>query len=158
MVQVLVAVAGDPAESTTVPVKVVVPPVGVPVIAPEEVFRTKPGGSDPVIEYVYGDVPPVATSEELYATPTGAELFGQVRLSAGGAPDTVGPGLTAVLSSNVTAPVRAKALPSSTAPVVSVTDACARMVPTKVEVVPRVAELPTCQKTLAACAPPIRTT
>jgi len=34
----------------------------------------------------------------------------------------------------------------------------ARMLPLKVELVPSVAELPTCQKTLLAWAPPVRTT
>jgi hypothetical protein len=34
----------------------------------------------------------------------------------------------------------------------------ARMVPLKVVPIPRVAELPTCQKTLEACAPPMRFT
>jgi hypothetical protein len=58
-----------------------------------------------------------------------------------------------VLVSSVTAPVRAKALPLSATPVVSVTDAWAMIVPLKIEFVPRVAELPTCQKILAACAP-----
>jgi hypothetical protein len=38
-------------------------------------------------------------------------------------------------------------------PVVAVIDAWARMVPVKVDPVPRVAELPTCQKTLQAWAP-----
>jgi len=37
-------------------------------------------------------------------------------------------------------------------------DAKARMFPENVEEVPRVAELPTCQKTLAALAPLMRTT
>jgi hypothetical protein len=62
------------------------------------------------------------------------------------------------LLSNVTAPVLAKALPWRTAPVPSEMDARARMFPENVEEVPRVAELPTCQKTLAALAPLMRTT
>jgi hypothetical protein len=37
-------------------------------------------------------------------------------------------------------------------------DVSARMLPLKVELVPRVAELPTCQKMLCAEAPPARTT
>jgi hypothetical protein len=69
-----------------------------------------------------------------------------------------GPGFAIGLESNVTAPVSAKALPFSTAPVAIETDAWARMVPLKVEYVPRVAELPTCQKMLAAVTPPVRTT
>ena len=43
-------------------------------------------------------------------------------------------------------------------PVCTVIDVRARMVPTKVELVLRVAELPTCQKTLQAWAPLARTT
>jgi hypothetical protein len=43
-------------------------------------------------------------------------------------------------------------------PVWTVIDARARMLPTKVEFVPSVAELPTCQKTLQAWAPLVRTT
>ena len=62
------------------------------------------------------------------------------------------------MESKVTAPVRANALPFRTAPVVRVMDAWASMVPLKVEPVPRVAELPTCQKTLLAVAPPAKMT
>ena len=42
-------------------------------------------------------------------------------------------------------PVRASARPSSMAPVCSVIEAKARMFPFTTEIVPRVAELPTCQ-------------
>jgi hypothetical protein len=100
--------------------------VGVPVTAPEAVFRLKPGGSDPgAIENVYGDVPPVGTSKELYTAPTRAAFSGQeTAVSVGGVPVVIGdPGLTIVLVSKVTAPIYAKALPFSVAPVVSVTDA-----------------------------------
>jgi hypothetical protein len=62
------------------------------------------------------------------------------------------------LLSKLAAPFRANALPFSTAPVVTVTDAKAMMVPLKIVLVPRVAELPTCQKTLEAWAPPMRFT
>jgi hypothetical protein len=44
------------------------------------------------------------------------------------------------------------------APVVTEIDWRARMLPSKVEFVPSVAELPTCQKTLQAWAPPVRAT
>ena len=71
---------------------------------------------------------------ELYVTPVWAALSGQLTVSVpGGPPVFGGPGLTAVLVSKVTAPVRAKALPSSAAPVVTETDARARMVPLKDE-------------------------
>jgi hypothetical protein len=62
-------------------------------------------------------------------------------------------GTVIVLESNVTAPLRARTLPWTVAPVFSVAEVSARIVPTKLLVVPSVAELPTCQKTLHACAP-----
>jgi hypothetical protein len=53
--------------------------VGVPVIAPVDELSESPGGSEPlIIENVYGAFPPVATSAELYATPTCAVPIGQV--------------------------------------------------------------------------------
>src|SRR5450759_3109305 len=58
----------------------------------------------------------------------------------------------------VTPPFRANALPSSVAPVLKVMDSNAITVPLKTEVVPKVAELPTCQKILDASAPPLRIT
>ena len=60
--------------------------------------------------------------------------------------------------SSVTAPLRASALPSKFTPVVIVMDVSARMFPLNTEFVPKVAELPTCQKTLQASAPLTRTT
>src|SRR6476469_2714539 len=60
--------------------------------------------------------------------------------------------------SSVTAPFLASARPVTFAPVVTVIDVRARMVPSRVEPVPSVAELPTCQKTLAAVAPLMRFT
>jgi hypothetical protein len=54
--------------------------------------------------------------------------------------------------------VASQSLPSTTAPVVAVIVVKARIDPLKVEFVPSVAELPTCQKTLQAWAPLIRFT
>jgi hypothetical protein len=62
-------------------------------------------------------------------------------------------GTLIVLLSNVTAPPRAKTRPLTVAPVSSVIDVVAMIVPAKFVVVPNVAELPTCQNTLHACAP-----
>lgn len=62
------------------------------------------------------------------------------------------------LVSNVIASVIAINLPSTVAPVFAVIDENAIMVPLKSELVPRVAELPTTQKTLSAVAPLVRTT
>ena len=72
--------------------------------------------------------------------------------------DEVAVGIVMVLESKVTAPFLAKSLPSTAAPVVSVMEVKARMFPLKPEVVPRVAELPTCHTTLAAWAPPLKMT
>jgi len=63
-----------------------------------------------------------------------------------------------MLVSKVTAALRASARPFRVAPLVTVMEVSARMLPLKVELVPRVAELPTCQKTLFLLAPPARTT
>jgi hypothetical protein len=73
MLQFAVVVpAALPVESTTWAVKLNVPEVlGVPVIAPVEVFKVKPAGNEPVvIENVYGATPPEATRLDVYATPT----------------------------------------------------------------------------------------
>ena len=59
------------------------------------------------------------------------------------------------LPSSVTAPFRARACPDTFAPVVKVMLVSARMLPASVVVVPRVAELPTCQNTLQSEPPPV---
>ena len=58
--------------------------------------------------------------------------------------------LVIVFVSKVTAPFLAKIRPFTLAPVFKVADIKAKIVPLKVEFVPSVAELPTCQKTLQA--------
>ena len=67
-------------------------------------------------------------------------------------------GVVMTLSSSVTAPILARARPWISVPVVTVMDWSAMMVPTNLELVPRVAELPTCQNTLQGCAPLTRMT
>ena len=64
--------------------------------------------------------------------------------------------LAMLFESRVTAALRAMRRPSIDAPVVAVIDVSARMVPLNEEYVPRVAELPTCQNTFAACVPSVR--
>ncbi len=59
---------------------------------------------------------------------------------------------------SVTAPVRANTRPVTLAPVVTVSLIFARMLPSKAVLVPRVAELPTCQNTFPAVAPLASTT
>jgi hypothetical protein len=127
MLQLLVPVPAGDAESWALEEKGKVPAkVGVPMRSPVATTRLKPGGSDAgvgVMENVYGGVPPVAASKELYATPTWAVPSGQVTATAGGVMVVIGgPGLAIGLESNVTAPISAKALPPSVAPVVSVMD------------------------------------
>jgi hypothetical protein len=67
-------------------------------------------------------------------------------------------GVLNVSVSSVTAPLRARARPCTVTPVVTLIDVRARIVPTNVDPVPRVAELPTCQNTLHCCAPLINVT
>jgi hypothetical protein len=67
-------------------------------------------------------------------------------------------GVVTTLVSSETWPLRARARPSTRALVSIVIDVRARMVPLKLEAVPSVAELPTCQNTLHACAPLVRMT
>jgi hypothetical protein len=62
-------------------------------------------------------------------------------------------GTVIVSSSRVTAPFRASTRPVMVSPVCTAIEVRARMVPAKAELVLRVAELPTCQKTLQAWAP-----
>src|SRR6266513_3368900 len=81
-----------------------------------------------------------------------------VALVGGRGGGTHGIGNRTTLESSVTAAVRANSRPSTVAPVVTVMEAKARMFPLNTEPVPKVAELPTCQKTLAALAPPLRIT
>jgi len=67
--------------------------------------------------------------------------------------DTLQVGTVIVFESKVTAPFWASSRPATVAPVSSVIDVNARVVPTKLVFVPSVSELPTTQKTLQAWAP-----
>ncbi len=65
---------------------------------------------------------------------------------------------TIVLPAKVIVPLLASARPSKVAPVLKLMDCMAITVPLKTDVVPNVAELPTCQKILEAWAEPARIT
>lgn len=67
-------------------------------------------------------------------------------------------GIVTVFVSRVTAPLIANRRPSTVASVVAVMSVSANRFPRNTELVPRVAELPTCQKTLHACVPLINAT
>ena len=83
MVQAVVALR-EPM-SVTVAVKTLGPvPVGVPTMAPVEVFRVKPAGSGPARENVYGAVPPAASRAEVYGTETWAVTSGHPRVTGTG--------------------------------------------------------------------------
>lgn len=69
MVSVLLALCVGLPESVTVTVTVVEPAVvGVPLTV--QPFRINPAGSVPVMEHVYGDVPPEPVMVPLYVEPT----------------------------------------------------------------------------------------
>ena len=68
--------------------------------------------------------------------------------TGGGTDGAAQVGLLMGLMSRVTAPLRANTLPSTEAPVFTVTEAEAKIVPAKLEFVPSVADEPTCQKIL----------
>jgi hypothetical protein len=77
-----------------------------------------------------------------------------VLLPAGaGAGETPHAALVTVLVSSVTAASRARSLPATVALVVAVMLVAARIFPLNVVLVPRVAELPTCQYTLQGWSP-----
>ena len=59
-------------------------------------------------------------------------------------------GTVMVLESRVTSPLRASTRPSTVVLVSTTAEVSAKMLPTNVVPVPRVAELPTCQNTLQA--------
>ena len=83
---------------------------------------------------------------------TTASVLPATALTPVGTPGTV-TGMVTLPPSIVTAPLRANSLPSTSTAVVEVTEMSATMVPINVDYVPRVAELPICQKTFAAWAP-----
>ena len=68
------------------------------------------------------------------------------------------PGAVMASSIKVTAAVSANRPPWHATPELAVADASAKTVPANLVLVPSVAELPSCQNTLQACAPLARTT
>jgi hypothetical protein len=103
-----------------------------------------------------GDVVGVAPPVDVVVPAPVVVVAGAVVVVVGD--ETLQVGDVIVLSSSVTAPFCASARPSKVAPVFIEIDAKARMLPTNDVVVPTVAELPTCQKTLQAWTPPDNTT
>lgn len=100
-------------------------------------------------------VPGVAVGVGVPGVTVGVGVPG-VAVGVGGAAKQ--PRLVMLLVSIVTAPFRARALPSTLAPVCREMLVRARIFPTNSVVVPRVAELPTCQNTLQAVPPLITLT
>lgn len=135
---------GPPAVAETVPPHVV-PAFGVGAIF-TPVGKMSMSGAVKVATLVLGldsvivrvDTPPILMVNGLKPLPSVGAVVG-VPLQMEG---------VITLLSSVTAPLRAKALPDKSAPVVRVMLWSASMFPTKLVVVARVAELPTCQNTL----------
>jgi len=84
---------------------------------------------------------------------TGVSVTVSVGVAVGGAAQIA----ETTLESNVTAPLRARVLPLTLAPVFRVMLVSARILPSNIVPVPSVAELPTCQNTLQV-SPLIRRT
>lgn len=100
-----------------------------------------------------------------YAWPFGAQYRARSGWDGGGVdgveedpPEDAHTGRMIVLPSSVTSPFRASKRPLIVAPCAAVMLVKARIVPLMLELVPIVAELRTCQKTLQACAPPANRT
>ena len=90
------------------------------------------------------------TAVVVVVTPVTAVVVGVVAVAQ--------PGVEMVSVSSVTAPFSARTRPSTVTECVTVMLWAANTVPRKLEPVPSVAELPTCQNTLQAWAPLISTT
>src|SRR5512132_1306228 len=125
--------------------------------APAATSRAMPTASTGTSCVPAVEPPPVATP------PVGMGVGGEVVGGevVGGDVDVVGAAQVDCLKvslSSVTEAFRANARPSTVTPVCTWMEVNARMLPVKVEFVPSVAELPTCQKTLQADASPSRLT
>lgn len=118
--------AADPVPVEPSPLDVLLPVVTVPVAAPVE--------------------PPVPVE---LPVPVGVGVVAVGEVPVGVVTAQV-EGVVMVLASRVTAPLRANTRPWTVAPVSSVADVSAMMVPTKLLAEFKVAELPTCQNTLHA--------
>jgi hypothetical protein len=115
-------------------------PVPMPVPVPVPVPDVPPPPTEPVGLVVDVEDPVVV------------EVVGAVVVVVVGGVVVLQRGEVKVSSSRLTWPFRASARPATVVSVVTVIDVNAMIVPVKVEAVPNVAELPTCQKTLQACA------
>nr|WP_254896775.1 hypothetical protein [Amycolatopsis sp. Hca4] len=168
VVPVVVPVLVDKVVSVVVPVVVpvlvdkvvsVVVPVVVPVLVDKVVSVVVPVVVSVLVEDVVSVVVPVVVPVLVdkvvsVVVPVVVSVSGGVVVVG----DVAQPGVVNVLSSRETWPLRASARPATAVPVVTVIDVNAMIVPTKFEFVPSVAELPTCQYTLHACAPLIKFT
>lgn len=119
------------------PTVVVTVPTGVPTV----VVVTSGGTAVVVVVVVSGGTVVVVVTVGVVVVTGGAQV-----------------GVVMVFVSRVTAPLIANRRPSTVASVVAVMSVSANRFPRNTELVPRVAELPTCQKTLHACVPLINAT
>jgi hypothetical protein len=170
-----VAVAATPGVSVVAPGVVVVAP-GVVVVDPALVVVVAPGVVvvDPGLVVVVAPGVVVVDPALVVVVAPGVVVVVLVVVVDPGVVVVVAPGVVVVVVvvgscaahvdvvmvsvSNVTAPLLASTRPSTVTPVVTVMEVRARMVPRKLESVPSVAELPTCQKTLQDWASLIKLT
>ena len=132
--------------------------VGVPVIAPLASSRTSPAGSAPAVTLKL--VGPLALTANAYGIPTTAVggVSDEMTRSAvviGVLPGVQFAGTVIEFDWSVTAALIASRRPMTLAPVAAVIDWAAMMVPWNCALVPMLAELPICQNTLQALAPPV---
>jgi hypothetical protein len=149
----------EPPAGIELPVKFTLVPPELAASVPLQVVLPVPEIVTPVGSASVNDAPVAAAESELLKvmvsveTPSSAIVAGLNALLTVGGIGLAGGGTAhaatvTVLESIVTAAVCAKVLPATLASVVRVMLAYAKILPTKVEPVPSVAELPTCQKTL----------
>lgn len=118
---------------------VIVTPAGS--VSPKSAFNVATEGFALLKVIVSVELPPALIMSGLKAFP----IVGGIGMIGGRHVEAV-----TTLESRVTAPFRARALPNKLALVLRVMLVRARILPRKVVVVPSVAELPICQKTLQA--------
>ncbi|MDQ0662814.1 hypothetical protein QFZ35_001312 [Arthrobacter ulcerisalmonis] len=124
--------------------------VGLSVVVPDEVAVTE------LVAVALSEVVEVGVAVVVAVS---VEVAVAVPVAAGGVVDAgAQAGLVITFVSRETCPLRANARPSTLALVSTVMEVSARMVPLKLDAVPSVAELPTCQNTLQAWAPLMRMT
>jgi hypothetical protein len=126
-------------------------------VGPSVIVEVGDAVADPVAVPVAVAVSEVVAVAVPVAVSVGVTVAVGVSVVGGGVVDVgTQAGLVITFVSRDTCPLRASSRPSTRAVVSAVMEVSARIVPLKLDAVPRVAELPTCQNTLQAWAPLVR--